>query len=180
MFCKIVDMFSHQSKTEAKTKEKWNALLFKNLMVLRRHRVFMFFNAIWPIINFIIFFYEIGRPLAGINVAFNLESFVTPISCPDNMIYICNQPSHSLSLLCHIKHQLEQQEIVLDQFKDPESAVNSVHTGQTAAALSFSENLTIAWSELDTGQWQWQAGHVQNVPGLDKQTRGRNCAAGCY
>ena len=32
---KIVDMFSHQSKTEATTKEKWNALLFKNLMVLR-------------------------------------------------------------------------------------------------------------------------------------------------
>ena len=64
-------------------------------MVLRRHRIFMFFSAILPIINFVIFCYAIGRPLAGIHVAFNLESSVTPISCPVEMIYICNQPSHS-------------------------------------------------------------------------------------
>ena len=120
-------------------------------MVLRRHRVFMFFSAILPIINFVIFCYAIGRPLAGIHLTFNLESSGTPISCPNDIIYICNQPSHSLSLLCHIKHQLEKQEIVLDQFKDAENAVDSVHLGQTAAALRFPENLTIAWSGLDSG-----------------------------
>ena len=147
---KIAAMFAHQSKAKVSTMDKWKALLFKNLMVLRRHRVFMFFNAILPILNFSIFFFSIGRPLIGLHIAFNLENSVLPISCPTDNLYNCNQPSHSLSLLCHIKHQLEEQDISLDQFKDVESAVTAVRTGDAAAALSFPENLTFDWIGLNT------------------------------
>ena len=52
---------------------KTKALIFKNLMVLRRHRLFMFFNILLPVLNFSIFFQAVGRPVHGIIVSYSVE-----------------------------------------------------------------------------------------------------------
>ncbi len=52
---------------------KTKALIFKNLMVLRRHRLFMFFNILLPVLNFSIFFQAIGRPVHGVTVSYSVE-----------------------------------------------------------------------------------------------------------
>ena len=52
---------------------KTKALIFKNLMVLRRHRLFMFFNILLPVLNFSIFFQAVGRPVHGVTVSYSVE-----------------------------------------------------------------------------------------------------------
>lgn len=65
--------FSDINKQLKKTKVTWlqktKALLFKNLMVLRRHRMFMLFNILLPVLNFGIFVQAVGRPLANLSVS---------------------------------------------------------------------------------------------------------------
>ena len=159
----IACLFSSQNKSKVSVMKKWKALLFKNLMVLRRHKVFMFFNAILPIINFLIFFYAIGRPLTGINVAVSLDSTSHPTSCPPVPANSCDQSSHSLPIFCHIKQTLEQEDIVLTEYENVEAAVNSVKMGDTSAAIAVPQNLSITWLTDITSQGQQNISFYQDT-----------------
>ena len=56
----IAEQFQPKPKLDVTLIQKSKALIFKNLMVLRRHKLFMFFNAILPVLNFTIFYTCIG------------------------------------------------------------------------------------------------------------------------
>ena len=60
---------------------KTKALLFKNLIVLRRHRLFMCFNIFLPVLNFLIFFAAIGRPPADLTVSYSVASLTSAPPC---------------------------------------------------------------------------------------------------
>ena len=60
---------------------KTEALLFKNLIVLSRHRLFMCFNIFLPVLNFLIFYAAIGRPPADLTVSFCVSSLTSSPAC---------------------------------------------------------------------------------------------------
>ena len=60
---------------------KTKALLFKNLIVLRRHRLFMCFNIFLPVLNFLIFYAAIGRPPADLAVSYRVAGLSSPPAC---------------------------------------------------------------------------------------------------
>ena len=60
---------------------KTKALLFKNLIVLRRHRLFMCFNIVLPVLNFLIFYAAIGRPPAGLTLSYRVAGLSSPLDC---------------------------------------------------------------------------------------------------
>ena len=60
------------NKTKVTWMQKTNALLFKNLMVLKRHRLFMMFNVLLPVLNFSIFFQAIGRPVTDLTISYSV------------------------------------------------------------------------------------------------------------
>ena len=60
------------NKTKVTWMHKTRALLFKNLMVLKRHRLFMMFNVLLPVLNFSIFFQAIGRPVTDLTISYSV------------------------------------------------------------------------------------------------------------
>ena len=58
---KLSEIGAANSNHKVKLLDKTKALLFKNLMVLRRHRLFMMFNVILPVLNFAIFYQAVGK-----------------------------------------------------------------------------------------------------------------------
>ena len=63
------DINKQLKKTNVTMLQKTKAILFKNLMVLRRHRMFMLFNILLPVLNFGIFVQAVGRPLSSLSVS---------------------------------------------------------------------------------------------------------------
>ena len=89
---------------------KSKALLYKNAMVLRRHRLFMFFNIVLPVANFLIFFQAVGRPPSGLQVSYSVTnlslaspcgSTVDNITCSSTLDMVSgSQPSLNFKIHC--------------------------------------------------------------------------------
>ena len=76
---------------------KTKALLFKNLIVLRRHRLFMCFNILLPVLNFLIFYAAIGRPPAGLTLSYRVAGLSSPPDCQTPHTPSCSTNLQSVS-----------------------------------------------------------------------------------
>ena len=76
---------------------KTRALLFKNLMVLRRHRLFMCFNIVLPVLNFLIFYAAIGRPPSDLTLTYQVAGLLSPPACENPRTPSCSSSLQSVS-----------------------------------------------------------------------------------
>ena len=75
---------------------KTQALLFKNLIVLTRHRLFMCFNIFLPVLNFLIFYAAIGRPPADLTLSFCVAGLTSTPACEAPVSPSCSSTLPSL------------------------------------------------------------------------------------
>ena len=104
-------LLQHYQQDCVRTTGRWDSfcsLLYKNLMVLRRHRAFMAFQTILPVVTLIMFLGCVGQPIRNLGLAvINEESECqnkSNVTCPS--LY-SSSISMGEDLSCHILDQLD-------------------------------------------------------------------------
>ncbi|XP_065349874.1 ABC transporter G family member 23-like [Cloeon dipterum] len=129
----------------------FKALLWKNFMWMWRNPGIILFVVGLPIIQVVLFCVAVGRDPAGLTLA--IVNHDTPFgkSCPTDLTG-CNL-TH---MACRFLDSLREYPVVLEPFRDVESAKNAIKAGHAWGALYFTENYTDAlvaraalWKDAD-------------------------------
>lgn len=128
--------------------------IIKNLVILRRHRVFMAFNIVLPVIAFILFYSAIGRPINGLRLAVvNEES-----SCCEDLLkdlHCIGSGAELLALIlggeaemfgedisCHVVKELDPKVFSSIKVMSLEEAEEAVVLAEANAMIRFQEGFS--------------------------------------
>ncbi|XP_065225669.1 ABC transporter G family member 20 isoform X3 [Planococcus citri] len=118
---------------------KTQALLQKNFLRMWRNVGVMLFIFALPVMQVILFCLAIGRDPTGLHLAIvNSEMNFETMECP-----VYNNCSFKY-LSCRYLNALPKDTIVQDYYKEPDSAINAVRSGDAWGAIYFTENFTDA------------------------------------
>ncbi|XKL61964.1 hypothetical protein PGB90_001797 [Kerria lacca] len=118
---------------------KTQALLQKNFLRMWRNVGVMLFIFALPVMQVILFCLAIGRDPTGLHLAIvNREMNWTTMECPvrHNCSYV--------QLSCRYLNALPKDTIIQDYYKDPETAIDAVKSGDAWGVIYFTENFTDA------------------------------------
>lgn len=128
-----------------------NPLILKNMKILQRHTVLLSFQAILPLLTYLMFLVCIGRPLHGLDLGIvNEESACCPqqrtnLTCLAMSLQMVLRREFSLGedISCHVIDNLDPHIFSLKYFKSFEEAKESVVLGQTHGFVRFPSDFSV-------------------------------------
>lgn len=132
----------------------FGALLFKNLMVLRRHTMFMAFNVVMPVTSLIICLLAIGGPIHGLRLGVVNEE-VGPggcdarpnVTCPSALDLLTTGLDMGRGLSCHFLAHLDTYVFSSVTERSLEEAVEAVEQARDHAFIRFHEGFSEALAD---------------------------------
>ena len=122
------------------------ALIYKNLLFLRRGRVFLGFQALMPLISMVFTYFTLGRPLSDVKLAvvneestcenFNYSSYPCPSF--NNFDFLVQNAS------CHVINELQKDNLFLidKMYQDFDKGYESVKIGHAYGLIAFKKGFS--------------------------------------